>query len=763
MSKKSNMKAIRLGKDAWPGPLQGRREVRGVCVGGCVDGSRLSGNRWAHAHTRGNHLGWICYRNEHVLASREVAIHELAHLVRGDGGCHDALWRETCLELGGSLDSHEVAGKWSKAYHKRTRRKPSGLPSPQPPGDVLIAATPMSTETPADPAANGNRVQVEAPGPGDSSWTSKYGSFTVADIVTLHEDVEHPGRRSQAHANVLGEILEERWEQLGKGEFGRWLASTGLGDSTANRYRTVNRKGNTLLGPDPSNPACPVSATVVVKVAGVTFEVPLPEAWEGKSIQRIAAGPNPEGETAEKPSATEVITRRWATRLEPAAWARDLADPDRPPTLAADHVDALAEMLIDGLRSLRDDGQFPAINDSATGLLAMLDTVLRQHGVTARGVLDTIDIAGAVSEGYLHLRVLSKDLQAAVSIASVAASRARDASSHLVFRVAESQVIVMAGVPGGVRVRVPLRCWYEGPDGSAFTIEAARLRAWLEPVGVAAVDLLGEEDGGVRASSGGHSVHFESFDPQGIEIVPDFKRAELADTEGLASAFAIATRAIGKVRVDIHDGVLLATSPDAVVRIGLHEAGAVNLAVRREDMKSVVGFLRQHQTVHVGMIGCLATIAGPSASLTATTAIDPCPLESFILTPATVEAEVDAVKLVSATRLLGAGCQDPVRGPLRLTFGNHIVMEARRTGSGGKEKVFSQILAAIATLPAPVSVSVRKDVLLKVLQGVTGGVRVGLVEGAGMHHVRISFMKDGHEASVDISEAGPATGVGDAE
>lgn len=86
----------------------------GVFVGGCVArgrGSRFCGD--AHAHTDGEFVGWICYRDEQWARHAEIAIHELAHVVTGHG--HTDRWRETVLALGGTLD--EVPGI-QRSYHK---------------------------------------------------------------------------------------------------------------------------------------------------------------------------------------------------------------------------------------------------------------------------------------------------------------------------------------------------------------------------------------------------------------------------------------------------------------------------------------------------------------------------------------------------------------------------------------------------------------------------------------------------------------------
>lgn len=73
-------------------------------VGGCVDrGDGSSFRAKAHAHTKGHNKGWLCFRRRDRLNCLPLVIHELAHLVCGQG--HTDKWRETVIRLGGTLDS----------------------------------------------------------------------------------------------------------------------------------------------------------------------------------------------------------------------------------------------------------------------------------------------------------------------------------------------------------------------------------------------------------------------------------------------------------------------------------------------------------------------------------------------------------------------------------------------------------------------------------------------------------------------------------
>lgn len=88
----------------------------GVYVGGCVakgDGSRF--RRKAHAHTEGPHRGWICILSAKRLADTMLMLHELAHIVSGEG--HEDGFRTVLLQLGGTLDATGSMGE----CHKRLK------------------------------------------------------------------------------------------------------------------------------------------------------------------------------------------------------------------------------------------------------------------------------------------------------------------------------------------------------------------------------------------------------------------------------------------------------------------------------------------------------------------------------------------------------------------------------------------------------------------------------------------------------------------
>jgi len=110
--------------EQWPKELQ-HTEVKGVFVGGCVKrgvGSRFRAK--AHAHTFGNdYQGWICFLSAKRLSSKELCIHEAAHIITGEG--HTDKWREKVKELGGTiLEVPGILKAYSKRVCKRNTRNP---------------------------------------------------------------------------------------------------------------------------------------------------------------------------------------------------------------------------------------------------------------------------------------------------------------------------------------------------------------------------------------------------------------------------------------------------------------------------------------------------------------------------------------------------------------------------------------------------------------------------------------------------------------
>jgi len=98
-------------------PCLEKYQIR-IFVNGCVE--RGEGSRFrakAHAHVDGKNKGWVCFLSVKRLFSKELCLHEAAHIVYGRKGHTDG-WRACLLEMGGTLD--EVPGIL-KSYHKKKR------------------------------------------------------------------------------------------------------------------------------------------------------------------------------------------------------------------------------------------------------------------------------------------------------------------------------------------------------------------------------------------------------------------------------------------------------------------------------------------------------------------------------------------------------------------------------------------------------------------------------------------------------------------
>ena len=109
---------IILPREAWPEDLQ-HPEVKGIAIGGCgPKGTRL-GSLHAHAHTKGESRGWICFRSGVTFQEKTTRLHELAHVVTREG--HTKRWREFLLQIGGTLEA--TAGCRDYYPKKRTRAR----------------------------------------------------------------------------------------------------------------------------------------------------------------------------------------------------------------------------------------------------------------------------------------------------------------------------------------------------------------------------------------------------------------------------------------------------------------------------------------------------------------------------------------------------------------------------------------------------------------------------------------------------------------
>jgi len=120
-----------LQPEEYPACLMGHNELRCIFVGGCIKGndarfSRKTTNRpiaLAHCHRSGKHVGTICVPYRSRLRSRELMLHELAHIICAANGIrkgHHKHWRRIVRELGGTCASYRLVGSTIRSKDHRS-------------------------------------------------------------------------------------------------------------------------------------------------------------------------------------------------------------------------------------------------------------------------------------------------------------------------------------------------------------------------------------------------------------------------------------------------------------------------------------------------------------------------------------------------------------------------------------------------------------------------------------------------------------------
>jgi len=88
-------------------------ELKGICIGQCVDKTRTYkngsafDNAYAHAHVSPSdqYSGWICMEYKYQLKDKLGLLHEVAHLIANKSssyGFHGKRWRKVVKEIGGT-------------------------------------------------------------------------------------------------------------------------------------------------------------------------------------------------------------------------------------------------------------------------------------------------------------------------------------------------------------------------------------------------------------------------------------------------------------------------------------------------------------------------------------------------------------------------------------------------------------------------------------------------------------------------------------
>jgi hypothetical protein len=99
----------------FPEVIRNFKQIKGICVGGCVDKDfPIDKKHAAHAHYNKADFyhGWICFRWKYQLKEKFTLLHEVAHIIAGPlivkrgkkwmRISHPKKWREKVAEIGGT-------------------------------------------------------------------------------------------------------------------------------------------------------------------------------------------------------------------------------------------------------------------------------------------------------------------------------------------------------------------------------------------------------------------------------------------------------------------------------------------------------------------------------------------------------------------------------------------------------------------------------------------------------------------------------------
>lgn len=107
-----------LPRKEWPLILQ-HPKVKSISVGGCpcpddcLKPMFIRGKKYLPMAIAHDDIGHISFINKRVMNIKYIQIHELAHILTKEG--HTDKWRNTVLELGGTLKKM----KYAKSYEKK--------------------------------------------------------------------------------------------------------------------------------------------------------------------------------------------------------------------------------------------------------------------------------------------------------------------------------------------------------------------------------------------------------------------------------------------------------------------------------------------------------------------------------------------------------------------------------------------------------------------------------------------------------------------
>lgn len=107
-------------RSEFPKCIRQFKEVKGIYVGGCIDGLEAPKGT-AHAHCVAGHhrTGWICLSYKYQLKEKLTLLHEVAHLIADKSvhaPDHGKKWRDIVESINGTYKSYAC---YSKRFYYR--------------------------------------------------------------------------------------------------------------------------------------------------------------------------------------------------------------------------------------------------------------------------------------------------------------------------------------------------------------------------------------------------------------------------------------------------------------------------------------------------------------------------------------------------------------------------------------------------------------------------------------------------------------------
>lgn len=231
--------------------------------------------------------------------------------------------------------------------------------------DDLFAFLAAYDNPPADTGVNDSNIPTPAPlgAVAPTLPAEDVSTVTAAKLAVVHRAVHKAIRTSQVNAVEAGLLGEEGWDREGKGRFGRWRDSAGVGDSSMRRYRAIHRRWLAAI-------ALGVPTETLTAADGHEIEIPL--MWEGMSLDEIAWDKKPkEGKLPDvnvpeshefppEPDPVDVIDEAVAMAVTTASGIGAPA-----PARIASAVEAGAKTLAGLAKSMRPTVIVPAIIEAS--------------------------------------------------------------------------------------------------------------------------------------------------------------------------------------------------------------------------------------------------------------------------------------------------------------------------------------------------------------------------------------------------------------